>query len=69
MRLSRLKPRESCLRRKGPSLKLRAIREEIFLRGQTSGNDYPTLLALEERPLARYEIPGQSGVAVSRGRV
>jgi hypothetical protein len=32
-----------------------AIREEILLRGQTSGNDFPTLLALEERPLARMK--------------
>jgi hypothetical protein len=32
-----------------------AIRGEIFLLGQTSGNDYPTLLALEERPLARMK--------------
>ena len=32
-----------------------SIRDEIFLLGQTSGNDYPTLLALEERPLARVK--------------
>ena len=32
-----------------------AIREEILSRGQTSGNDYRTLLALEERPLARMK--------------
>jgi hypothetical protein len=32
-----------------------AIREEILSRGQTSGNDYPTLVALEERLLARMK--------------
>ncbi len=32
-----------------------AIREEILLLGQTSGNDYPTLLELEARPLARMK--------------
>jgi hypothetical protein len=32
-----------------------SIRDEIFLLGQTSGNDYPTLLALEERPVARMK--------------
>jgi hypothetical protein len=31
------------------------IREEILSQGQTSGNDYPTLLALEERPMARMK--------------
>jgi hypothetical protein len=32
-----------------------SIREEILSRGQTTGNDYPTLLALEERPMARMK--------------
>jgi hypothetical protein len=32
-----------------------AIQEEILSQGQTSGNDYPTLLALEERLMARMK--------------